>query len=190
MCSEGIACGARTDVSAEPPNFVIVSDLGWVEEVVTGQGRRCLVFDVGSGRYPSFWASIVFSSVVLCLATTPRRWWLFLASGDESIPTIVSFSLFFAVSLKYRIIVASTCGRSVGFGCNVTSVLIANCVSVMKEMLHLCKLSCHCEQAWNTSHTTGRLSLIGWICTIFFDHVTPRLHWEFSPKFNFLINYH
>ena len=38
---------------------------------------------------------------------------------------------------KYRIIVASTCRRSVQFGCYITWLWMANCVSVMIKMLPL-----------------------------------------------------
>ena len=42
---------------------------------------------------------------------------------------------------KDRIIVASTCRRSVQFGCYITSLWMANCVSVMIQMLPLFLIS-------------------------------------------------
>ena len=53
---------------------------------------------------------------------------------------------------KIIILVASTCRRSVQFGCYVTGVWLPNCVSMMAEMLYLYKftISCRCK----TSNTT------------------------------------
>ena len=50
----------------------------------------------------------------------------------------------------------------------VTSVWIENCVSVMTEMLRFYKftISRHCQQAWTTSRVSARLSVIGWLCTL------------------------
>ena len=66
--------------------------------------------------------------------------------------------------LKDRVIVASTCRRSVQFSCLQISVWIANCVSVMTEMVNFYKLttSRRCQQAWTTSCVRcARLSVIG-----------------------------
>ena len=54
---------------------------------------------------------------------------------------------------KHRIIVASTCRRSVEFGRYVTWLWVANCVSVMTKMLHLYNfvIPCHGRPAWKTS---------------------------------------
>ena len=54
---------------------------------------------------------------------------------------------------KDRIIVASTCRRSVQFGCYVTWVWMAKYVYVMTRMLHFDKftISRRCRPAWKTS---------------------------------------
>ncbi len=54
---------------------------------------------------------------------------------------------------KDRIIVASTCRRSVQFGCFATWLWMANCVSVMTKMLSLYNftITCHGGRAWKTS---------------------------------------
>ena len=63
---------------------------------------------------------------------------------------------------KHRIIVASTCRRSVEFGRYVTWLWMANCVSVMTKMVHLYNFAipCHGRPAWKTSQcaraTAGR----------------------------------
>ena len=91
--------------------------------------------------------------------------------------------------LKDRIIVASTCRCSVEFGCYVTWLWIANCVSVMTKMLSLYNFTipCHGWWAWKTScfacaHAGSRYWLVE--STLFGDHVSLRLHWEFSLKFS------
>ena len=90
---------------------------------------------------------------------------------------------------KDRIIVASTRRRSVQFGCYITWPWMANCVSVMIKMLHLFKLamSCHSRLAWKTSRCACALGGSHfWLVesTLFGDHVSLRLHREFSLKFN------
>ena len=54
---------------------------------------------------------------------------------------------------KDHIIVASTCRRSVEFGCYATWLWMATCVSVMTEMLALYNFTipCHGRRAWKTS---------------------------------------
>ena len=54
---------------------------------------------------------------------------------------------------KDRIIVASTCRRSVQFGCYIACLWMANCVSVMVKLRHLFNftVSCNVIQAWKTS---------------------------------------
>ena len=54
---------------------------------------------------------------------------------------------------KDRIIVASTCRRSVEFGCYITWLWMANCVSVMTKMLPLYNFTIpyHGRRAWKTS---------------------------------------
>ena len=90
---------------------------------------------------------------------------------------------------KDRIIVASTCRRSVQFGCYITWLWMANCVSVMIKMLPLFNftISCHVRLAWKTSRCAcalggSRFWLVESI--LFGDHVSLRLHREFSLKFN------
>ena len=90
---------------------------------------------------------------------------------------------------KYRIIVASTCRRSVQFGCYITGLWMANCVSVMIKMLPLFNftISSHGRRAWKTSRCAcalggSRVRLVE--STLFGNHVSLRLHREFSLKFN------
>ena len=90
---------------------------------------------------------------------------------------------------KDRIIVASTCRRSVQFGCYITWPWVANCVSVMIKMLPLFNftISCHGRLAWKTSRCACALGGSHfWLVesTLFEDHVSLRLHREFSLKFN------
>ncbi len=90
---------------------------------------------------------------------------------------------------KDRIIVASTCRRSVQFGCFITWPWMANCVSVMIKMLPLFNftISCHDRLAWKTSQCAWALGGSRfWLVesTLFGDHVSLRLHREFSLKFN------
>ena len=90
---------------------------------------------------------------------------------------------------KYRIIVASTCRRSVQFGCYITWPWMANCVSVMIKMLPLFNftISCHGRLAWKTSWCACALGGSRfWLVesTLFGHHVSLRLHREFSLKFN------
>ena len=101
---------------------------------------------------------------------------------------------------KDRIIVASTCTRSVQFGCYIISLWMANCVSVRTKMLPLYNftVSCHGKRAWKTlagsrfwlvescALTGSRFWLVE--SNLFGGHVSLRLHWEFSLKFN-LFNY-
>ena len=76
----------------------------------------------------------------------------------------------------------------------VTHVLFATWVPfvhkllVLNSLLHFRILIPHyfMEYLWvvtSASRISGRLSLIGWIRTLW-DHVVLRLHWEFSLKFN------
>ncbi len=96
---------------------------------------------------------------------------------------------------KDRIIVASTCRHSVQFGCYITWIWMANCVSVMIKGLPLFNftISCYGRRVWRTSRCA--CALTGSRCwlvepTLSGDHVSLSLHWEFSLKFNFfLINY-
>ncbi len=90
---------------------------------------------------------------------------------------------------KDCIIVASTCRRSVQFGCNITWLWMANCVSVMIKMVHLFNftISSHGRRAWKTSGCACALDGSRfWLVesTLFGDHVSLRLHREFSLKFN------
>ena len=85
---------------------------------------------------------------------------------------------------KYRIIVASTCRRSVQFGCYITWLWMANCVSVMIKMLPLFNftISSHGRRAWKTSRCAcaldgSRVRLVE--STLFGDHVTVNnLLWK------------
>ena len=91
--------------------------------------------------------------------------------------------------LLCRIVVASTCRRSVQFGCYITWSRMANCVSVMIEMLPLfnCTISCHGRLVWKTSRCASALGGSRlWLVesTLFGDNVSLRLHREFSLKFN------
>ena len=86
-------------------------------------------------------------------------------------------------------IVASTCRRSVQFGCCITWLWMANCVSVMIKMLPLFNftISCHGRRVWKMSRCAWALagSRFGLVeSTLFGDHVSLRLHREFSLKFN------
>ena len=90
---------------------------------------------------------------------------------------------------KDRIIVASTYGRPVQFGCYITWPWMANCVSVMVKMLPLFNftISSHGRLAWKTSWCACALGGSRfWLVesTLFGDHVSLRLHREFSLKFN------
>ena len=96
---------------------------------------------------------------------------------------------------KYRIIVASTCRRSMEYGCYVTWRCMTNCVSVMTNILPLYNFTipCHGRRAWKTSRE-ARASAGNsfWLVEsmLFGDHVSLRLPWWFSLKSNlFLINY-
>ena len=82
---------------------------------------------------------------------------------------------------KDRIIVASTCRRSVEFGCYVTWLWMANCVSTMTKMLPLYNFTipCHGRRAWKTS---SRFWLVESI--LFGGHASLRLHLLFSLKAN------
>ena len=70
---------------------------------------------------------------------------------------------------KHRIIVASTCRRSVEFGRYVSWLWLANCVSVMTKMLHLYNFAilCHGRPCLKNVTKCARNSrtpcLIGWI---------------------------
>ena len=90
---------------------------------------------------------------------------------------------------KYRIIVASTCRRSVQFGCYITWLWMANCVSVMIKTLPLFNftISSHGRRAWKTSRCAcaldgSRVRLVE--STLFGDHVSLRFHRKFCLKFN------
>ena len=91
---------------------------------------------------------------------------------------------------KDRIIVASTCRRSVQFGCYITWFWMANCVSVMINMLPKLSnftISCHGRRAWKTSRCACALAgSCFWLVesSLFWDHVSLRLHRKFSLKFN------
>ena len=81
---------------------------------------------------------------------------------------------------KDRIIVASTCRRSVQFGCYVTWVRMANCFYAMARMQDLYKftISHRCNGAWKTSrsacaHTGSRYSLVE--STLFGDSASSRI---------------
>ena len=56
---------------------------------------------------------------------------------------------------------------SAHFGCYITSMDSKLCLRDEK-MLHLYKFTifCHCQQTWTPSCISGRLSLIGWIRTL------------------------
>ena len=90
---------------------------------------------------------------------------------------------------KHRIIVASTCRRSVEFGRYVTWLWMVNCASVMAIMLPLYNFAipCHGRSAWKPSQcaraTTGRRV---WLVEsiLLREHVSLRLHWECSLKYN------
>ena len=89
----------------------------------------------------------------------------------------------------YRIIVVSTCRCSVQFGCYITWPWMAKCVSVMIKMLPLFNftISCHGRLAWKTSRCVCALGGSRfWLVesTLFGDHVSLRVHREFSLKFN------
>ena len=73
---------------------------------------------------------------------------------------------------KDRIIVAFTCRCSVQFGCYITWLWMANCVSMMTKMLPFYNLTipCHVRRTWKMSREAcasaeGRF-LIGWIHSI------------------------
>ena len=91
---------------------------------------------------------------------------------------------------KDRIIVASTCRRSLQFGCYITWPWMANCVSVMIKMLPFLfnfTISCHGGRAWKTSCCACALGGSRfWLVesTLFGDHVSLHLHREFSLKSN------
>ena len=88
---------------------------------------------------------------------------------------------------KDRIIVASTCRHSVEFGCYVTWLWMANCVSVMTKMLPLYCITSPSHRAWKASRE-ARVSVGSrfWLVEsiLFGDHVSLRLHWLFSLKSN------
>ena len=89
---------------------------------------------------------------------------------------------------KDRIIVASTCRRSMQFGCYIPWLWMANCVAVMTKMLPLFNfaISCYGNGAWKTSQCACALAGSRfWLVesTLFGDHVSLRLHREFSQKF-------
>ena len=83
---------------------------------------------------------------------------------------------------KDPITVASTCRRSVQFGCYITWLWMANCVSVMIKMLPKLfnlTISCNGRRAWKTARCA--CALAGRRCwlvesTLFGDHVSLRLH--------------
>ena len=90
---------------------------------------------------------------------------------------------------KYRIIVASKCRRSVEFGCCVTWTRMGNRFYVIAKMQHLYKftISHRWNGAWKTSrfacaHTGSRYWLVE--STLFAEHVSLRLHWQFRLKFS------
>ena len=90
---------------------------------------------------------------------------------------------------KHRIIVASTCRRSVEFGRYVTWLWMANCVSVMTKMLHLYNFAnpCHGRPAWKASQCARATAGSGvWLVEYILlrEHVSLRLHWECSLKCN------
>ena len=90
---------------------------------------------------------------------------------------------------KDRIIVASTCRRSVRFGCYITWLWMAKSVSVMIKTLPLFNftISCYVNRAGKTSRCACALAGSRfWLVesTLFGDHVSLRLHREFSLKFN------
>ena len=89
---------------------------------------------------------------------------------------------------KDRLIVASTCRRSVQSVCYITWLWMANCVYVMTTMLRLFKItiSRHGMRAWTTSRCACALAGSRfWLVesTLFGDHVSLRLHWSFSLTF-------
>ncbi len=90
---------------------------------------------------------------------------------------------------KDRIIVASTCRCSAQFGCYITWLWMANCVSVMMKMLPLFNfnISSLGRRAWKTSRCAcaldgSRVRLVE--STLFGDYVSLRLHREFSLNMN------
>ena len=69
------------------------------------------------------------------------------------------------------------------------NLTLANCVSVMTKMLPLFNftISCRGRRAWKMSRCVGALARSRfWLVesTVFGDHASLRLHWEFSLKFN------
>ena len=76
-----------------------------------------------------------------------------------------------------RIIIASTCRRSVQFVCYITWLWMANCGSVTIKMLTLFNftISCHGRRAWKTSRCACALAGSHfWLIetTLFGDHVS------------------
>ena len=83
---------------------------------------------------------------------------------------------------KDRITVASTCRRSMEFGCYVTWLWMANCVSVMTKMLPLYNftITFHGRRACKASQYArasggSRFRLVE--SFLFGDHVSLCLHW-------------
>ena len=82
-----------------------------------------------------------------------------------------------------RIIVASTCRRSVAFGCYVIGLWMAKCVTIRDDN-NAAFVYLHHPLPWQTSmenvtpgaHTSRKPFLIGWIHSLDGDHVSLRLH--------------
>ena len=90
---------------------------------------------------------------------------------------------------KYLIIVASTCRRSVQFGCYISWLWMPNCAFVKTQMLPLYNVTIPCRgrRAWKTIHCAhafagSRFWLVE--STLFGDDVSLRLHWECILKVN------
>ncbi len=84
------------------------------------------------------------------------------------------------------------CRRSVQFGCYITWLWMAKCVSVMTKVVRLYNFTIPCRgrRAWTTSQYArtfagSRFWLVE--SMLFGDHVSLRLNWEFSLKFNLFV---
>ena len=87
---------------------------------------------------------------------------------------------------KDRCIVASTCRRSVPFGCYITWLWMGNCFSVMSKMLPLFNftISCHGNR---TSFTDGRIFVLlqpsRWTAPSMWNGAAPST-WCVTPRGN------
>ena len=121
----------------------------------------------------------LFSLYVIFLRIIPRTWWPLNAAILHCSDTFMSAFIVTRKSFSFKVllrIVPPISQFMPVFPGHVTKML----------PLYNFTIPCHCRRAWNRSHYARALAASSfWLvdCTLFGDHISLRLHWEFSLKF-------